>query len=186
LPAAAVDPASGTIFSVRDDGRYRSDGTNDAVMSRSFDNGLTWTAPQRINPDSTTDHVDHYGVTVAVGSDGAVHVAYRTRDESGQGPNYAPVIDTYYQRSLEGGDTWTAPLKVDNVASNPYYDAFLPRRLVRGRLQRAGLVGRVHVHRPLPGPAGAPCAEPRRLEHAGADRGRQRPPVPEHLGGARS
>ena len=37
---------------------------------------------------------------------------------------YAPAIDTYYQRSLDGGSTWTAPLKVDNVASNPYYDAF--------------------------------------------------------------
>jgi len=124
LPAAAVDPVSGTLYSVWDDGRYRSDGTNDAVMSRSFDNGLTWTAPQRINPGSTNDHVDHYGVTVGVGTDGAVHVAYRTRDESGQGPLYAPVIDTYYQRSLDGGGSWTAPLKVDKVASNPYYDAF--------------------------------------------------------------
>src|SRR5437763_9159167 len=124
LPAAAVDPVSGTIYSVWDDGRYRSDGTNDAVLRRSFDNGLTWTAPQRINPGSTNDHVDHYGVTVGVGTDGAVHVAYRTRDESGQGPLYAPVIDTYYQRSLDGGGSWTVPLKVDKVASNPYYDAF--------------------------------------------------------------
>jgi hypothetical protein len=124
LPAADVDPISGTIYSVWDDGRYRSDGTNDAVLSRSFDNGLTWTAPQRVNPGSTSDHVNHYNVTVAVGTDGTVHVAYRTRDESGQGPLYAPVIDTYYQASFDGGSTWTAPLKVDKVASNPYYDAF--------------------------------------------------------------
>ena len=124
LPAAAVDAASGTIYAVWDDSRYRTDGTNDAVLSRSFDNGLTWTPPQRINPGSTTDHVDHYGVTVAVGSNGSVQVAYRLRDESGQGPLYTPVIDTYYQGSFDGGSTWTAPLKVDSLPSNPYYDAF--------------------------------------------------------------
>ena len=124
LPAAAVDPASGTIYAAWDDGRYRTDGTNDAVLSRSFDNGLTWTVPQRINPGSTTDHVDHYSVDVAVGANGSVHVAYRQRDESGQGPLYTPVIDTYYQGSFDGGSTWTAPLKIDSVPSNPWYDAF--------------------------------------------------------------
>jgi hypothetical protein len=124
LPAAAVDPQSGTIYAVWDDSRYRTDGTNDAVMSRSFDNGVTWTVPQRINPGSTTNHIDHYGVDVAVGQGGTVHVGYRTRDESGTGPLYAPVIDTYYQESLNGGDSFTAPLKVDRQPSNPYYDAF--------------------------------------------------------------
>jgi hypothetical protein len=124
LPAAAVDAVSGTIYAVWDDGRYRTDGTNDAVLSRSFDNGLTWTVPQRINPGSTTDHVNHYGVTVAVGIGGTVHVGYRRRDEAGQGPLYTPAIDTYYQESTDGGSTFTAPLKVDSVASNPEYDAF--------------------------------------------------------------
>ena len=124
LPAAAVDPGSGTIYAVWDDGRYRTDGTNDAVLSRSFDNGVTWTAPQRINGGSTTDHVDHYNVVVAVGDGGTVHVSYRQRDESGQGPLYTPVIDTYYQASFDGGSTWTAPLKVNKTPSNPWYDAF--------------------------------------------------------------
>ena len=124
LPAAAVDPASGTIYAAWDDGRYRTDGTNDAVLSRSFDNGVTWTAPQRINGGSTTSHVDHYNVVVAVGAGGTVHVAYRQRDESGQGPLYTPVIDTYYQGSFDGGSTWTAPLKANQTPSNPWYDAF--------------------------------------------------------------
>jgi hypothetical protein len=39
-------------------------------------------------------------------------------------PRYAPVIDTYYQESSDGGSTWTAPLKVDRVTSNPWYGAF--------------------------------------------------------------
>jgi hypothetical protein len=124
LPAAAVDPASGTIYAVWEDSRLRHDGNNDAVMSRSLDGGVSWTPVQRINPGSTTDHVDHYNVTIAVGEAGSVHVAYRRRDESGKGPLYSPAIDTYYQESIDGGRTFTAPLKVDSVPSNPYYDAF--------------------------------------------------------------
>jgi hypothetical protein len=124
LPAAAVDPASGTIYAAWDDGRYRTDNTNDAVVSRSFDNGLHWTMPQRINPGSTIDHVDHYALGIAVGDGGTVHVSYRQRDESGHGPLYTPVIDTYYQESFDGGSTWTTPLKVNKVASNPWYGAF--------------------------------------------------------------
>jgi hypothetical protein len=124
LPSAAVDPGSGTIYVTWEDSRYRTDGTNDAVISRSFDNGITWTAPQRINPGSTTDHVDHYSVAVGIGDGGTIHVAYRQRDESGQGPLYTDVIDTTYQESFDGGSTWTAPLKVDKVASSPWYDAF--------------------------------------------------------------
>jgi hypothetical protein len=124
LPAAAADPKSGTIYAVWEDGRFRTDGTNDAVMSRSSDGGLTWSAPQRINPGSTTNHVDHYNVTVAVGAGGSVNVAYRQRSQSGKGPLYTPWIDTYYQQSTDGGKTFTAPLRVDRVRSNAYYDAF--------------------------------------------------------------
>ncbi len=124
LPSAAVDPSSGTIYAAWEDARYRTDGTNDAVISRSFDGGVTWTAPQRVNPGSTTDHVDHYNVSVDIGVGGTVHVAYRQRDESGTGPLYTDAIDTIYQESLDGGSTWTAPLKVDKTPSLPWYDAF--------------------------------------------------------------
>jgi hypothetical protein len=124
LPAAATDPSSGTIYVVWDDGRYRSDGTNDAVLSRSFDNGIHWTMPQRINGGLTTNHVDHYAVGVAVGDKGTVHVSYRQRDESSPGPLYTPVIDTYYQESFDGGSTFTSPLKVSKTPSNPWYGAF--------------------------------------------------------------
>ena len=124
LPAAAVDPSSGTIYAVWDDGRYRTDGTNDLVMTRSFDNGLSWEVPHRVNPGSTSNHIDHYGAMVAVGQGGTVHVGYRQRDESGKGPLYTDAIDTYYQESFNGGDSFTAPLKVDRKTSNPWYGAF--------------------------------------------------------------
>jgi hypothetical protein len=124
LPAAASDPKSGVIYATWEDSRFRTDGTNDAVISRSSDGGVTWTPPKRVNPGSTKDHVDHYNVTVAVGAGGSVHVAYRQRDQSGKGPLYTPWIDTYYQESTNGGKSFTKPLRVDRVRSNAYYDAF--------------------------------------------------------------
>ena len=124
LPAAAADPASGAIYVVWDDGRYRTDGANDAVISRSLDNGLHWTLPRARQPGPTTDAVNHYGVGVAVGQNGTVHVSYRQRNQSGQGPLYTDVIDTYYQESFDGGQTFTAPLKVNKQPSRPWYGAF--------------------------------------------------------------
>jgi hypothetical protein len=124
LPAAAVDPKSGAIYVVWDDGRFRSDGTNDAVMSKSTDGGMTWTGPVRVNAGPKDDHMDHYGVTVAVGTDGALHMTYRQRDESGTAPLFHPEIDTYYVESRDGGKTFTAPLRVNVEHSNAYYGAF--------------------------------------------------------------
>jgi hypothetical protein len=125
IPAAAADPSRGTLYAVWDDGRFRTDGVNDAVISRSTDNGQTWSKPARVNPNPPTgDKVNHYNVTVAVGADGKVYVDYRQRDQSGTSPLFTPTIETYHQQSSDGGRTWTQPLLVDSVASNAYYDAF--------------------------------------------------------------
>jgi hypothetical protein len=98
---------------------------NDALISRSTDNGQTWSTPARVNPGPKDDKVNHYNVTVAVGEDGKVYVDYRVRDQSGTPPLFAPArIDTYHQQSTDGGRTWTAPLLIDSVASNPLYGAF--------------------------------------------------------------
>src|SRR3954464_10309031 len=125
LPAAAVDPSTGTIYVVWDDGRFRtgSDKANDAVLSRSTDGGGTWSAPIRVNPGPTNDKVDHYNVTVAAAG-GIVHVAYRQRDESGKAPLFSPDIDTYYQESRDGGKTFGDPLRVNVEHSKALYDAF--------------------------------------------------------------
>jgi hypothetical protein len=124
LPAAAVDPVSGAVYAVWDDTRFRTDGVNDAVISKSTDEGMTWSPLTRVNPGSKTDKVNNYNITVAVGTDGAVHVAYRQRDQSGSSPLFTPVIDTYYQESRDGGKSFSPPLKVNTVPSNAYYDAF--------------------------------------------------------------
>jgi len=154
IPAAAVDPRSGTIYAVWDDGRFRADAANDAVLSRSFDNGLTWTPPQRVNRGSTDDDMDHYNITVAVGARGTVHIAWRQRDESGPSPTFSPFVDTYYVESFDGGNRFTRPLKVDRVPSNIPYDAFSEGGAFEGDYnQVASAGGYTYIVRGQGGPA---------------------------------
>jgi hypothetical protein len=124
LPAAATGPRSGAMYVVWDDSRFREDGTNDVVMSRSTDGGFTWSAPQRVTSGRKNDNVNHYSGTVAVGEDGRVRVSYRTRNESGASPLTHPFVDTYYVQSDDGGATFSKPLKISTVGSNIAYDAF--------------------------------------------------------------
>jgi hypothetical protein len=124
LPAAAADPSSGTLYAAWDDSRFRSDKKNDAVISRSTDNGQTWSAPARVSGGPKDDKVNHYGVGVAVSEDGVVHLSWRRRDESAASPLFTDEIDTYYVESADRGKTWSDPLKVDVQPSNPWYGAF--------------------------------------------------------------
>ncbi|MEA2374092.1 MAG: hypothetical protein QOD53_555 [Thermoleophilaceae bacterium] len=161
LPAAAVDPKTGAIYAVWDDGRFRSDGKNDAVLSKSTDNGSTWTRPVRVSTGPTNNKIDHYNVTVAA-DNGLVHVSYRQRDESGKTPLFAPVIDTYYRESRDGGKTFSPPLQVNVQASNPYYGAFSRNGTFEGDYnQTASAGGYTYITRAQ----GAPLAagEPRAL-----------------------
>ena len=91
---------------------------------------------------------------VAVGQGGTVHVGYRQRDESGKGPLYTDSIDTYYQESFNGGDSFTAPLKVDRKTSiRPQPSIARPSRVPTRRPKRtAALVS------PCCGKANAPRA----------------------------
>jgi hypothetical protein len=161
LPAAAADPSRGTLYAVWDDGRFRSDGVNDAVLSRSTDNGQTWSSPSRVNPGPKDDKVNHYNVTVAVGEDGKLYVDYRQRDQSGAAPLFTPTIETYHQQSSDAGRTWTQPLLVDSVPSNAYYDAFSRNGSFEGDYnQTASVGGYTYVTRAkgLPASAGEPPA----------------------------
>jgi hypothetical protein len=124
LPSAAVDPKSGAVYDVWDDTRFRTDGKNDVVISKSGDEGTTWSVPTRVSPGPTGDKVNHYNAAVSVGTDGNVHVMWRQRDETAAAPLFSDVIDTYYSESGDGGATWSAPLKVNAQPSNPWYGAF--------------------------------------------------------------
>jgi hypothetical protein len=169
LPAAAVDTDTGTVYAVWDDGRFRTDGANDAVISSSTDGGVTWSPATRVNPGPANDSVDHYNVTVAVPRKGIVQVAYRQRREaaSGQAQDFSPTIDTYFQESRDGGTTWSAPLKINTVPSNALYDAFSRNGSFEGDYnQMASAGGNTYVVRDQGQPLVA--GEPPALSPSGA------------------
>ena len=126
LPAVAMDPASGTIYVVWDDGRFRSDVVNDIVIVSSKD-GITWTSPVRVNTGPTNDEVDHFNPSVSVGPNGEVRVAYRQRKEAAteakDGSTFDRHVDAYFQTSKDGGATWSAPLRVNTPDSDMDYGA---------------------------------------------------------------
>ena len=130
LPSAAVDPKTGQLYVAWEDGRFRTDGLNDIVLSTSTTDGATWSAPKRVNGGKGNDHVNHWNAMVDVGKDGVVHVAYRQRNERPGDPTarsphgLSPHIDTYYQQSSDHGASWTAPLKANKVTTDVGYAAF--------------------------------------------------------------
>lgn len=123
LPAAAVDPRTGRIFVTWEDARYRTDKSNDVVVSYS-DDGITWTSPIRVNRGGKADSVDHWNPSVALTSDGAVHVMYRQRVEGASIGEFSNYIDTFVQSSTDHGKTWSAPLKINRIRTDVRFSAF--------------------------------------------------------------
>ena len=123
LPTATVDPKTNQVYVGWEDSSFRTnDGRNDAVFVTSTDNGLTWTPMKAIDPDKDGSYLDDYNTALTVGNDGILRAMYRQRLESGS--TFSKTIDTYYSQSADGGQTWSAPLKVDNQATDVGYAAF--------------------------------------------------------------
>ena len=73
LPEAAVDPVTGAIYVVWQDGRFSGGARSDVTFSMSTDGGSSWSAPARIN---TPMNVSAFTPSIAVASDGTVGVSY--------------------------------------------------------------------------------------------------------------
>gem|GEM_PF-4048379 len=84
--------------------------------------GLNWTPPSPASSSLTADFTGGSYVSLAVADDGVIHVAWNSQRYPGGYPEHA----VYYQRSTDGGRTWSAaydpdplPAEVDaNVDSN--------------------------------------------------------------------
>jgi len=113
LPTAAVDAATGRIYVGWEDGRFRRDRVNDAVVTWSDDRGATWHRVKPVNPGPRGNWVDHYNVAIAVGDDGTLRVVDLVRREAPRIRNASPYVDVQYQQSTDGGRTFTAPIRVD-------------------------------------------------------------------------
>jgi hypothetical protein len=115
LPSAQED-ASGKVYVVWDDCRFRADcQSNDIVMS-TLANGISWTPVVRIPIGSVTDKADHMlpAIGVQPGTSGsraklAIYYYYY--------PNNACDLatcrlDVGYVSSVNGGKTWGSPIQV--------------------------------------------------------------------------
>ncbi|HVU75034.1 MAG TPA: sialidase family protein [Mycobacteriales bacterium] len=122
---ARTDPTTGRIYLVWEDSRFRTDPNNDVVIAHSDDEGLTWSAPSRVNGGPTGDEVDHYDPSVAVGPGKEVRVMWRQRQENATAnvATYASYVSTWVARSADG-TTFSAPLRVDAGTNDVRFAAY--------------------------------------------------------------
>ncbi len=73
IPEVAVDPNSGNLYTVWQDGRFNNN-ISHIAFSMSTDGGLTWTDPIKI--DKTPDGISAFTSSIQVSSNGTVGVAY--------------------------------------------------------------------------------------------------------------
>lgn len=109
LPSAAVDRTTGVMYVAWGDARFRSDGTMDALVSRSTNGGSAWSSPIRANQDSETDGLTHMTPAIAAYG-GNVYVTYRTRRRSGT--TYGDVVGMRLIESTDGGLTFSGEVPV--------------------------------------------------------------------------
>lgn len=113
LPSAAID-ASGHVYLVWQDCRFRAGCTaNDIVLSTSA-NGVGWSAVSRIPIDATTSGIDHFipgvGVDPATSGAGAhVGVTYYYYPNANCTPATCQLFVGFIA-SQDGGSTWGAPV----------------------------------------------------------------------------
>ena len=72
-PEVTVDPKSGNLYVVWQDGRFSGGARSAVAFSQSTNGGRTWSAPARI---STSTAVSAFTPSIAVASDGTVGVSY--------------------------------------------------------------------------------------------------------------
>jgi hypothetical protein len=112
LPAAAVD-ASGRIFVVWQDCRFRSNcSSNDIVMSTSSD-GSNWTAPTGIPIDTVGSSVDHFIPSIAAdpstsGASTHLTLTYYFYPNANCSASTCQ-LEIGVISSSDGGNTWGAP-----------------------------------------------------------------------------
>ncbi|MBF6025392.1 sialidase family protein, partial [Lysobacter niastensis] len=111
LPQAAVDPRNGDIYVVWQDARFSAGAVDAIALSRSTDDGLTWSAPVRVNNTVTTTQA--FTPSVHVLANGTLGVTYYDLRANTTDTN---VLQTEYwlARSIDGGVNWVET-RVANV-----------------------------------------------------------------------
>ena len=101
LPQIAVAP-NGTLYVAWQDSRFDGGARDAIVISRSVDDGHTWTPPRRVSAAAGVAAFNH---AVHVRGDGVVGVTYY--DFRSDGAAATLLTDVWLARSADGGATWT-------------------------------------------------------------------------------
>ena len=98
----------------------------DILVSRSTDNGATWTAPAALNTNAGSD--SDFDTRPQVTSDGASNwVAVWTSGEANVGGGIGTDEDILVSRSTDNGATWTAPEALNTNAGSDTGDDWQPQ-----------------------------------------------------------
>lgn len=119
FPSLAVGQGTGAVYVDWADLRG---GAGRIVVSKSSDQGSTWSGPAVVSPASD-GYAFFQGLDVA--PNGRVDVGYqalKTTHPGTYGTGNA-TIDSFYVKSTDGGTTWSASTKVSSVSSDPAVSA---------------------------------------------------------------
>jgi hypothetical protein len=112
---AAVDQGSGAIYAAWSD---RTGGAGHIVVTKGTNHGTSWTTPMTVS-DPLNGYAFFQGLDVA--PNGRVDVGYQAliaTDTTTYGTGNA-TIDSFYTMSSDGGLTWSAPVMVSTMPSDP-------------------------------------------------------------------
>jgi len=109
LTYLAVDPNDGTLYCVYFDvtGYHGPNANVDLYLTKSNDQGTTWTTPTVINGDGLVPG-DQFFPWIEVDSLGRLHLLFfDTRHTVQSDASSSAYLDAYYSWSSDGGDSWT-------------------------------------------------------------------------------
>jgi hypothetical protein len=112
--SAAVDQTNGAVYVAWSEA---ASGSGRIKVSRGTNGGTTWSAPVTVST-AAEGYAFYQGLDVA--PNGRVDVGYQALIAAT--PNYGTgnaTINSYYVSSTNGGATWSTPLKVSTVGSDP-------------------------------------------------------------------
>jgi len=104
---------NGWLYVVASEKNFAGGDASDVFLWRSTDQGTTWSAPIRVNQDAANGKLQ-YHAAVNVDASGGVNVVYHDCRNS----NSNDSVDTYVNRSVDGGNTWTE-IKVNDAKFRP-------------------------------------------------------------------
>jgi len=102
----------------------------DLLIARSFDNGVTWTAPAALNQNAAIDTGDDTAPALVTDGNGAWIVAWSSGDDL-MG-TIGGDADILFARSVDDGASWTTPAALNTNAGGDSGTDFAPRLAVDG------------------------------------------------------